>query len=87
MICSRIVCGDNLIFTIRIQTRTKIEKITENTTVTPESSLEVTLPANIIAMIVAGCLLFLAVIVLISLYLINQCRKKDYPVTIYTVNP
>ena len=73
--------------TIYQQTRTNSEKITEDTTKTPKPSLEVTLPANIIAMVVAGCLLFLAFIVLISLYLINQCRKKDYPVTIYTVNP
>ena len=73
--------------TIYQQTRTKIEEITEEKMETPESSLEVTLPPNIIAMTVSGCLLFLAVIVLISLYLINQCRKKDYPVTIYTVNP
>ena len=73
--------------TIYQHTRTKIEIEPENTTKAPKKNSKSNSSGNLIAMIVAGSLLILAGFTLILSYSINQCRKKNYPVTIYTVTP
>ena len=78
---------NNISPTIYQHTRTKIGIGPENTTKAPKKNLESSFSANLIGMIVAGSLLILAGFTLIVSYFINQCRKKDYPVMIYTVKP
>ena len=78
---------NNISPTIYQHTRTKISIEAENTTKAPKKNLNSSFSSNLIGMIVAGSLLILAGFTLIVSYFINQCRKKDYPVTIYTVTP
>ena len=78
---------NNISPTIYQHTRTKISIEAEYTTKAPKKNLNSSFSSNLIGMIVAGSLLILAGFTLIVSYFINQCRKKDYPVTIYTVTP
>ena len=78
---------DNISPTIYQHTRNKIGIDPENTTKPPKKNLKGGFSANLIGMIVAGSLLILGGFTLIISYSINQCRKKDYPVMIYTVKP
>ena len=78
---------DNISPTIYQHTRNKIGIDPEHTTEPPKKNLKGSFPANLIGMIVAGSLLILGGFTLIISYSINQCRKKDYPVMIYTVKP